>query len=149
MVGTRRVELRRRKRQEAPEAAHHARLQPRVSDALRRRQEGFPDEVISISWRCQQPLHHKCRHLGGRLGRNRAITAVAQQLVEGLAPEVTEVTQRHVAQWQMCQEVTAARPAAPLRLPRQATAAARRHDPGLRTARPSCARPRRSSRRQA
>lgn len=62
------------------EAAHHARLQPNVSDALRRRQEGLPPEVVRISWRCQQRLHHKYRHLGGRIGRNRAITAVAREL---------------------------------------------------------------------
>jgi len=62
------------------ETAHHARLQPRLSDGLRRRQEGVPDEVIRISWRCQQRLHHKYRHLGGRVGRNRALTAVAREL---------------------------------------------------------------------
>lgn len=62
------------------EAAHHARLQPAIGAALRRRQEGLSPEVIQISWRCQQRLHHKYRHLGGRLGRQRAITAVAREL---------------------------------------------------------------------
>jgi transposase len=62
------------------EAAHHARLQPAVSDALRRRQTDVSQEVIDISWRCQTRLHHKYRHLGARLGRPRALTAVAREL---------------------------------------------------------------------
>jgi hypothetical protein len=36
--------------------------------------------VVEISWRCQQRLHHKYRHLGGRIGRQRAISAVAREL---------------------------------------------------------------------
>ena len=62
------------------EAAHHARLQPAVSEALRDRQQGVAKEVVEISWRCQQRLHHKYRHLGGRIGRQRAISAVAREL---------------------------------------------------------------------
>ena len=62
------------------EAAHHARLQPTVSEALRQRQQGVPSEVVEISWRCQQRLHHKYRHLGGRIGRQRAISAIAREL---------------------------------------------------------------------
>jgi transposase len=62
------------------EAAHHARHQPRVSDVLRNRQLGVSPAVVEISWRCQQRLHHKYRHLGGRIGRNRAVIAVAREL---------------------------------------------------------------------
>lgn len=62
------------------EAAHHARLQPAVSAALRQRQHGVSPEVLEISWRCQQRLHHKYRHLGGRIGRPRTISAVAREL---------------------------------------------------------------------
>lgn len=62
------------------EAAHHARLQPNVSPGLRQRQAGLPAAVVDISWRCQLRLHHKYRHLGGRLGRQRAVTAVAREL---------------------------------------------------------------------
>ena len=62
------------------EAAHHARLQPAVGEALRQRQHGVPTEVIQISWRCQQRLHHKYRHLGGRIGRQRTLSAVAREL---------------------------------------------------------------------
>lgn len=62
------------------EAAHHARLQPAVSPTLRQRQEGLSGDVVSISWRCQQRPHHKYRHLSGRLGRPKAIAAVAREL---------------------------------------------------------------------
>ena len=51
-----------------------------MSEALRRRHEGVPATVLDISWRCQQRLHHKYRHLGTRLGRPRALTAVAREL---------------------------------------------------------------------
>lgn len=62
------------------EAAHHARLQPAISDALRQRQDGVSTQVREISWRCQQRLHHKYRHLGGRIGRQRTLSAVAREL---------------------------------------------------------------------
>ncbi|MDA8333240.1 MAG: IS110 family transposase [Candidatus Dormibacteraeota bacterium] len=61
------------------EAAHHARHQPLVSDTLRRRQAGTPPAVTELAWRCQQRLHHKYLHLGGRIGRNRALIAVARE----------------------------------------------------------------------
>jgi transposase len=62
------------------ESAHHARLQPAISEALRQRQQGVSPDVLEISWRCQKRLHHKYRHLGGRIGRQRTITAVAREL---------------------------------------------------------------------
>lgn len=62
------------------EAAHHARLQPNVSSNLQQRQAGLTTEVVDISWRCQLRLHHKYRHLGGRLGRQKTVTAVAREL---------------------------------------------------------------------
>ena len=62
------------------EAAHHARLQPNVSPGLRQRQVGLPADVVDISWRCQLRLHREYRHLGGRLGRQKVVTAVAHEL---------------------------------------------------------------------
>ncbi len=67
-------------RQVLVEAAHHARLQPAVSSALRQRQAGLSAEVVDISWRCQLRLHLKYLHLGGRLGRQKAVTATAREL---------------------------------------------------------------------
>ncbi|MGD0372656.1 MAG: hypothetical protein ABSC16_13280, partial [Candidatus Dormibacteria bacterium] len=42
---------------------HHARLQPALSKELSHRQQGVAPGVVEISWRCQQRLHHKYRHL--------------------------------------------------------------------------------------
>ncbi|MGH7685522.1 MAG: IS110 family transposase [Candidatus Dormibacteria bacterium] len=74
------------------EAAHHARLQPAMNDGLRQRQQGVSEEVVAISWRCQQRLHHKYRHLGGRIGRNRALSAVARELA-GFIWAIGQVTE--------------------------------------------------------
>ena len=62
------------------ETAHHARLQPRVGTALRRRQQGVPPAIVELSWRAQARLHHRYRHLSSRLGRPKAITAVSREL---------------------------------------------------------------------
>jgi transposase len=62
------------------EAAHHAGRAPRVGTALRQRQEGVPHQIIEASWRAQQRLHHRYRHLAGRIGPHRALTAVAREL---------------------------------------------------------------------
>lgn len=62
------------------EAAHHARHAPSVGSALRQRQEGIPRPVVDIAWRAQQRLHARYRHLAGRIGSPRALTAVAREL---------------------------------------------------------------------
>lgn len=62
------------------EAAHHARHRPRVNGALRQRQAGVPAELVQLAWNAQQRLHLRYRHLSARLGRPRALTAVAREL---------------------------------------------------------------------
>ncbi len=62
------------------EAAHHARHAPMVSSALRQRQAGVPGPVVDHAWRAQQRLHARYRHLAGRVGRQKAITAVTREL---------------------------------------------------------------------
>jgi transposase len=62
------------------EAAQHAWRPPQVGRTLKLRQEGAPAAVVELSWRTQQRLHLRYRHLAGRLGRNKAITAVAREL---------------------------------------------------------------------
>jgi transposase len=62
------------------EAAHHARFQPNVSGSLRQRQEGVPREVVELAWRSQRRLHDRYRRLSGRVGRPKALTAVAREL---------------------------------------------------------------------
>jgi transposase len=55
---------------------------PLVSSALRKRQEGQPQEVVQISWRAQTRLHGRYRRLLGRgKERNRVIVAVARELI--------------------------------------------------------------------
>lgn len=62
------------------EAAHHARHRPRVEGALRQRQAGVPSHIVDLAWNAQQRLHLRYRHLSARLGRPRALTAVAREL---------------------------------------------------------------------
>lgn len=61
------------------EAAHHARYVPAVKGAVKQRQDGLPKDVVDLAWRAQQRLHLRYRHLSGRLGRPKAITAVARE----------------------------------------------------------------------
>lgn len=62
------------------EAAHHARHDPALGTTLRRRQRDVPAEIKQASWRAQQRLHYRYRHLAGRVGRPVALTAVAREL---------------------------------------------------------------------
>lgn len=62
------------------EAAHHARHQPRVEGALKQRQAGVPQHIVDLSWKAQQRLHMRYRHLSARIGRPKALTAVAREL---------------------------------------------------------------------
>ncbi len=62
------------------EAAHHARYAPAIKGKVKQRQEGVPREIVELSWRAQQRLHLRYRHLSGRIGRPKAITAVAREL---------------------------------------------------------------------
>jgi transposase len=62
------------------EAAHHARHVPRVEGALKQRQAGVPSHIVDLSWKAQQRLNQRYRHLSARLGRPKAITATAREL---------------------------------------------------------------------
>lgn len=62
------------------EAAHHARHAPAVRGTLKQRQEGVPPAIVDRAWQAQVRLHHRYRHLGGRIGRQKALTAVAREL---------------------------------------------------------------------
>ncbi len=59
------------------EAAHHARHVPRVQGALKQRQASLPPPVVALAWRTQLRLHARYRHLAGRIGPHKALTAVA------------------------------------------------------------------------
>ena len=62
------------------QAAHNARFRPAVSTPLRARQRGVAPAVIELDRRAQARLHHRYRHLSGRIGTNKAIIAVAREL---------------------------------------------------------------------
>ena len=76
------------------EAAHHARHAPNRGDALRRRQAHLPSALVEHAWRAQLRLHTRYRQLGGRIGRWRALTAIARELagfIWGLGQLLEEV----------------------------------------------------------
>jgi transposase len=62
------------------EAAHHARHAPSARAAAQRRREGVPPELAELAWRAHTRLHARYRHLNGRVGRPKALTAVAREL---------------------------------------------------------------------
>jgi transposase len=62
------------------EAAHHARHAPRVAGTLKQRQADLPPELVELAWRAQLRLHTRYRQLGARIGRPKALTAVAREL---------------------------------------------------------------------
>lgn len=62
------------------QAAHNARHQPHQAAALRQRQAGLPPDLVELAWRAQLRLHRRYHHLTGRLGRPKAVVAVAREL---------------------------------------------------------------------
>jgi transposase len=62
------------------QAAHNARFVPRVSYALKARQARVPRAVVELDRRAQVRLNTRYRHLAGRIGVNKAVTAVAREL---------------------------------------------------------------------
>jgi transposase len=62
------------------QAAHNARYRPNVSSALRARHSLVPPAVADLDRPAQARLHARDRHLAGRIGVNKAVTAVAREL---------------------------------------------------------------------
>jgi len=63
------------------EAAWHYRLNPKVSAAIQKRQEGQSKEVRLIAWKAQERLHKRFKRLSARKKSVVAATAVARELV--------------------------------------------------------------------
>jgi transposase len=57
------------------EAAWHYRLGARPSRELARRQQGQPEHVLAISWKCQQRLGRTWRRLDAERGKRRTLVA--------------------------------------------------------------------------
>jgi transposase len=63
------------------ECAQHFVAPPKVSKELSCRQKGQPREVIALSWKAQNRLHHRFMRLAARrLQRNKALVAIAREL---------------------------------------------------------------------
>jgi len=66
----------------AVEAAWSYRLRPGVGPALRKRQEGVPEEIKEIAWKAQQRLHKRyCRLAAAGKDQRKIITAVGRELL--------------------------------------------------------------------
>ncbi len=59
------------------EAAHHYRYQPRIGEALARRQAGQDPRVVEVAWRAQRRLHQRWRRLGVERGKPAGVVAIA------------------------------------------------------------------------
>jgi transposase len=66
----------------AVEAAWSYRLRPGVGPALRKRQEGVPDEIKEIAWKAQHRLHKRYSRLAAAgKDQRKIITAVGRELL--------------------------------------------------------------------
>jgi transposase len=62
------------------EAAQHARHAPSPRTSARQRVEGIPQPIVDLARRAHERLHLRYRHLAGRIGRPKALTAIAREL---------------------------------------------------------------------
>lgn len=62
------------------QAAHNARHQPQPRARLRQRYEGAPADLVEMAARAQERLYHRYWHLARRIGREKAVVAVAREL---------------------------------------------------------------------
>jgi transposase len=63
------------------EAAWHSRHAPKDSVKLKKRREGLPPDVLACAVRAQQRLHERFVRLSERMVSQKAVTAVARELV--------------------------------------------------------------------
>ncbi len=62
------------------QAAHNARFQPQPRARLRQRLEGAPADLVEMAAKAQERLYHRYWHLARRIGREKAVVAVAREL---------------------------------------------------------------------
>jgi transposase len=63
------------------QAAWHYRHAPKLTAALLKRQAGQPAAVTDVAWRAQERLHARYRRLAGRKGSQKAVIAIARELI--------------------------------------------------------------------
>jgi transposase len=59
------------------EAAHHYRYQPRIGQALARRQNGQDPRIIEIAWRAQRRLYQRWQHLRSQRRKPTSVVTIA------------------------------------------------------------------------
>jgi len=62
------------------QGAHNARYVPNLRGAVQQRLDGLPPDLVELALHAQQRLHARYRHLDRRIGRPKAVTAVAREL---------------------------------------------------------------------
>jgi transposase len=62
------------------QAAHNARYTPNLQGAVKQRLDGLPPDLVELALQAQRRLHARYRHLDHRIGRPKAVTAVAREL---------------------------------------------------------------------
>ena len=62
------------------QAAHNARHQPQSRSRLRQRYPDAPIELIELVAKCQERLYYRYRYLVSRVGKEKAVVAVAREL---------------------------------------------------------------------
>jgi len=62
------------------QAAHNARFTPTLAGSIKQRVQGVLPDLVNLSVRAQARLHKRYHHLDRRIGRPKAVTAVAREL---------------------------------------------------------------------
>jgi hypothetical protein len=62
------------------QAGHNARYVPNLRGAVQQRLDGLPPDLVELALQAQQRLYARYRHLDRRIGRPKAVTAVAREL---------------------------------------------------------------------
>ena len=62
------------------QAAHHARHQPQTRTRLKQRWEGAPPDLVEMAAKAHERLYQRYWHLARRIGREKAVVAVAREL---------------------------------------------------------------------
>lgn len=79
------------------EAAWHYRHRPRVIGQLRKRQQGLNAETIDIAWKAQERLHKRYLRLSIRKCKQKAVTAVAREMLGFMWDIATRIERAHEA----------------------------------------------------
>jgi transposase len=80
------------------EAAWHYRHRPRVIGQLRKRQQGLDAATIDIAWKAQERLHKRYLRLSIRKCKQKAVTAVAREMLGFMWDIATRIERTHDAQ---------------------------------------------------